>query len=772
MSYNNEFEDMMSDVNDIGKGYGFKNGIEWAARAQRVNEISYDRYKQYENAHNLRVRLSHGNARDISVSYETYQIVKKFKNDIIRSNIRNNRSNFSGGSCRDASWTRNVKAKLPPGEFCAQPYVKEFYRKSKTNGEEYYFKFKIYRETNYLDDGYGGKDGFGYFIHIIDAPYLNYATDRLHQFHIISTRTDYHICWNKVIDNFEEANAVMFVWVNRYCDLIDIIKEDSSISESQLNARANKKNILPIGTFRANIVDKKNKFYNKKEQNKKMQRKTIKITEGVYDQIMSVLGHKKPELGGMLGYTENQDLIDTYIFDSGARVNSVEYSPNIDYLNGILEKDWEEKRIHFGGFVHSHPGDFNRLSYADVEYSQRIMEAFDMTYMFMPIVTSSFAYKTSITGYIVHLNGRVERVNISVVKEKVKDGNKVLTNKKESETTEQEFDGINPELLKMIESGFDEMDKKTETKPVDIQIVKKDNLDQNYTFARISSIIDVDYMNECTVIGIGCGGSKNFYEGMARMGVGNFYLMDGDKSSYSNIASQNGYISEVGLYKPELIKNRLLDINKDVNVVAFNCMLDDTIDDETLEKEIISKIDTKKAVICAFTDNFFAQARVSRIALKYGIPFISGQHYYEGVISELIFWYPGVTKYSMREITKSRYEAYENGFTNDVTSVGSPIFNTTRLNALCEKIALGMLLYSKYPAHVYCSFLNYKNDKNLILIKQRYIEESHPLYDLFENGINSLFDEVSWIHPDSLEDLTNTPLEEGTVQDTRTIFKK
>lgn len=83
-----------------------------------------------------------------------------------------------------------------------------------------------------------------------------------------------------------------------------------------------------------------------------------------------------------------------------------------------------------------------------------------------------------------------------------------------------------------------------------------------------------------------------------------------------------------------------------------------------------------------------------------------------------------------------------------------------------------MLLYSKYPKHNYCSFLHYKKNKNLILIKQRYIDGENPLYDLFDNSINSLFDEVSWIHPESLENLTDVELEEGTVQDTRIIFSK
>ena len=756
MDYNSALEDTMDNVNNIAQGYGFINGIDWAKEAQKRGEISWDQLKKYENVHRLRVSFSHGNARDIKCTYETYHIAKNFESDVRRSPIRKNRY---GGNNSGKNGGGNKGPKLPSGTFRGKPYIKEF-RRTGEDGEEYFFRFAIYKENNYLDDGHGGTRGFGYFIHIENAPYFEYASQRLHEFHMIKTDYGFHICWSDVIEEFDKANAVMFVWVKRYAQLIDELKKDRSISDSELLRRANKKHVLPSGTFR--------KQTNRQKSSWPM--KTVYMTKNIYDQIMGVLGKKRPELGGMLGFTIDQDTIDTYVFDGGARVNSVEYTPDIDYLQTIIEGEWKKAHVFLGGFVHSHPGDFNRLSYADVEYAQRIMEAFELEYLFMPIVTSSFEYRTSITGYIVHPNGRVERCNISVVP-----GEEKKSKKKPNDKKNLGEDDLDPEILKEIEAGFDSLDKKYAPKTNEEaasgeQKSENDHLAQDDAFARISGVIDIPYMSECTVIGIGCGGSRSFYESMARMGVGNFYLMDGDRASRSNIASQNGYIGEIGLLKPELIKKRLLDINENIQVTCFNTMLTDELDDEWLEREIIGKIDQKKAVLCAFTDSFFAQARVSRIALKYRIPFISGQHYEAGTVSEVIFWYPGVTKYSMREIAKSRYEAYENGYRNTVTSVGSPIFNTTRLNALCEKIATGLLLYSKTPNHPYSSFLTKMSDKNLILIKQRYIDREHPLYDLFYNGASSFFDEASWINPESIEDLDKIPLEEGTVKDTRIIF--
>ena len=68
MTNNSIFEDLIDNINTTAQGYGFKNGIDWANTARKSGELSWNDYKTYENAHNLRVRYSHGNAKDISIS--------------------------------------------------------------------------------------------------------------------------------------------------------------------------------------------------------------------------------------------------------------------------------------------------------------------------------------------------------------------------------------------------------------------------------------------------------------------------------------------------------------------------------------------------------------------------------------------------------------------------------------------------------------------------------------------------------------------------------
>ena len=142
------------------------------------------------------------------------------------------------------------------------------------------------------------------------------------------------------------------------------------------------------------------------------------------------------------------------------------------------------------------------------------------------------------------------------------------------------------------------------------------------------------------------------------------------------------------------------------------------------------------------------------MAKKYNIPYLSAQHHEFGNTSEVIYWYPGVSKYSAEEILRDRYASYANGYKNDVTSVGSPIFNTTRLNALCEKIALGVLLYDKEKESRgnYSNFIKFNPERNLVLIRQKDLSfTDSTLVGAFVESELLCFDDVAWINIDDLE---------------------
>lgn len=380
-NYNDRFMDKMDAINNIGKSYGFANGIQWAEKAMYRHELSYEQYMTFSRLHNLRNGRGHELAQVIRINQETYRQTERFESAIRRSGIRNN-GNPNNGYHKYQSSSKNHrqgggKVRLPDGGFRAgRPYIKQFQRKSK-DGKTYNFKFSIYKETNYLDDGNGGATGFGYFIHIDDAPYLSFALNNLHTFHIIRCMSECHICWNKLIESFNEANAVMLVWTNRYAKAMDEAKKNRQFDDRNFHTRAKARGNLPAGTFRS---DRKNK-HSKSRRGGSHKMITVQMEQSIYDEIMSTLGKEKPELGGMLGFREYQQKIDSYVFDEGARVTSVEYNPSITFLQKILDEDWDKEGIQLAGFVHSHPGYYDHLSPADIEYAGRIIDALSLIHI-------------------------------------------------------------------------------------------------------------------------------------------------------------------------------------------------------------------------------------------------------------------------------------------------------------------------------------------------------------------------------------------------------
>ena len=78
-------------------------------------------------------------------------------------------------------------------------------------------------------------------------------------------------------------------------------------------------------------------------------------------------------------------------------------------------------------------------------------------------------------------------------------------------------------------------------------------------------------------------------------------------------------------------------------------------------------------LVCGCTDNFYAQARVNRLALQFGLPSLCAGLYQYGQAAEISFTYPGVSPACQRCILSPRYKGYlERGYQNTVTSVGAP----------------------------------------------------------------------------------------------------
>lgn len=277
-------------------------------------------------------------------------------------------------------------------------------------------------------------------------------------------------------------------------------------------------------------------------------------------------------------------------------------------------------------------------------------------------------------------------------------------------------------------------------------------------FAKVSTLYPQKVLNK-VIVCIGTGGARSFLENMARGGFRNFVLMDADVVSPSNIATQGVFISEIGRKKVEVIRDRIIDINPDAQVICVDRFLDNNMSDEEFKSflDVFPGMTATDYLILGCTDNFEAQKRSSLLALKYGMPYLAAMMYEGGAAAEIIFVYPGVTESCPRCLLRDRFEKYESGFVNDVDSSACPIFATERMNSLKGYIALMLLMYHEDPENPFCRMLDDVKNRNFVEIRLTpYLKDTKLGIGLFDRVFAGaaryvFFDESIWIpqHPDS-----------------------
>ena len=273
------------------------------------------------------------------------------------------------------------------------------------------------------------------------------------------------------------------------------------------------------------------------------------------------------------------------------------------------------------------------------------------------------------------------------------------------------------------------------------------------TFDRVARAYDLKHLAACRLIYIGAGGAAGFIEDMARAGLGEHVLIDPDIVSETNLATQQVYRKDIGRPKVACIAERVIDINPAAAVIARQVSLDEISDNAFRElafTQMPGKPPPTDIILCGLTDNFEAQARVNRSGLNFGLPTLCAQVYAEGRAAEITFTYPGVTPACHRCILSARYDAYlKNGFVNNVTSNGTPIFATTRLNAIKGFVAMALLHHGRgHPR--WGGMLQRIGNRNLIQVRLDPDVESVLGIQNFgqalagANGDQLFFDETIW----------------------------
>jgi proteasome lid subunit RPN8/RPN11 len=375
------------------------------------------------------------------------------------------------------------------------------------------------------------------------------------------------------------------------------------------------------------------------------------ITRRALDAIRDAIGSRPAEQGGALGGSRTDGTVRHFHFDASARRSGATYSPDHVSLNNLFADEWNPAGINLLGFVHSHPPGFARPSGGDAIYARAILDAIpELDRLLLPIVQTEAD------------TGRFDLHPFVASRDK---------------------DGVRIDRLELV--VLEDAEKPIEpTAPVDT----------TETFRRVRDAYDLPALAESRVVYVGIGGAAQFAEDLARAGVGEHVLIDPDVVTETNLATQQVYRRDLGRPKVACLADRIRDVNPNAVVVSRQQTLDEIDDREfgRLALEPLAGRPPRLTLVCGLTDSFEAQARVNRIALNLGLPSLCAQVYHEGLAAEITFTVPGVTPACHRCVLNGRYREYrERGFENDVTSDGTPIFATTRLNALKGFLALAIL---------------------------------------------------------------------------------
>ena len=137
-------------------------------------------------------------------------------------------------------------------------------------------------------------------------------------------------------------------------------------------------------------------------------------------------------------------------------------------------------------------------------------------------------------------------------------------------------------------------------------------------FSRNTVILESDVRLKTGAILVGCGsvGSLVALE-LAKAGVGRFLLIDNDILGYHNLCRHQCGMLDVGRYKTEAVRDRILQINPTAKVVVQNCII------QEVPLKVFDEFCDKDTIVIGGADNRQGDLYANQIAKEVGMPLMS-----------------------------------------------------------------------------------------------------------------------------------------------------
>lgn len=160
--------------------------------------------------------------------------------------------------------------------------------------------------------------------------------------------------------------------------------------------------------------------------------------------------------------------------------------------------------------------------------------------------------------------------------------------------------------------------------------------------SRNTGILESDLMLTKRAIFVGCGSVGSFVAlQLAKAGVGHFLLIDEDIFAYHNICRHQCGIYDVGKYKVDALKERILQINPEADVIVSNCML------QEMRLSCFEDFCNADTIVIGGADNRAGNLYACKLAKEGGAPFVAIGCWHRAFAGEVFYTLPsGMPDYS------------------------------------------------------------------------------------------------------------------------------
>lgn len=154
-------------------------------------------------------------------------------------------------------------------------------------------------------------------------------------------------------------------------------------------------------------------------------------------------------------------------------------------------------------------------------------------------------------------------------------------------------------------------------------------------FSRNTGILESDIMMKKGALFIGCGSVGSLFAlELARAGVGRFFLIDNDILGYHNICRHQCGIYDVGKYKTDALKERILQINPQAEVITQNRII------QEVPLAMLDEFCNPDTIVIGGADNRQGDLYGNKIAQEKGMALMSVGFWERAFAGEIFYCLP------------------------------------------------------------------------------------------------------------------------------------